>query len=177
MKKAGVWTILLAVILAGCAVTQVTRPGIEDSAIISAPLDKVWGAIIATIGDRALPFESVEKESGLITTKFVIFTSGMVTDEQIDRIAVKPSGLLNVWSQGRYTLNIFAMPSGEGATKVKITTHIEAYERNVSNSWHICYSHGVLEQELLYAIRSKVTGVTIETKPANSVVQPGKIGI
>ena len=46
-----------------------------------------------------------------------------------------------------------------------------AYESNVSKSWHICYSNGVLEQEIFDSIRSQIYGVTIETKSGDSVTE------
>jgi hypothetical protein len=182
MRKTSLWTTLFILPLLACATTQAIRPQIYNSATFSAPFDEVWSALISTLAEQALPIESVEKESGLITTKFVTFASGLLADERIDYYTVKPSGLLNVWNQGRYTISAFVTPSGEEAAVVRITTHIEAYESNVSKSWHVCYSKGVLEREIFNSIRSQINGGTSSTMTGETVAeQPtggsGKIGV
>lgn len=141
----------------GCATTQMVRPTIQDTDVIHASFNKVWGAVVATLAEMALPIESIERGSGLVTTKFVTFDSGLIADKQIDPIAQRPSIFLGIWSQGgRYTLSIFVTSSGENTTKIKITTYIEEFENNVTKSWHACYSKGVIEKQIFDSVRSKI---------------------
>jgi len=155
MRKIYLLIALPTVLLAGCAPPQMVKPTIQDTVVIQAPFDKVWGAIVSTLAEMALPIESIEKESGLITTKFVTFASGIFAEKKIDRIAQKPPLFLASWSQGRYTLSVFVAPVGEDATKIKITAHIEAFERT-TKGWHVCYSKGVIEKQIFDSVKSKI---------------------
>jgi len=156
MRKIYLLVVLLAAILASCSTTQMVRPNIQYAVVIQDSFDRVWGPVVATLAEMALPIESIEKESGLVSTKFVTFASGILAQKEIDRIFQRPSVFLGTWSQGRYTLSIFVTSSGENTTKIKITTHIEAFEDNVTKSWHICYSKGVIEKQIFDSVRSKI---------------------
>lgn len=147
--------VLVVFFLVGCA-TVAVRPTIQDTEIIDAPFDKVWGALIATLSEQSLPIETIEKESGLVTTKFVTFASGFMAERAINEVAVKPSGLLYTWSNARYTVSVFVTKSGENTTRVKITSHIEAFENNVTKSWMVCYSNGVIEKRIFDSIEAKI---------------------
>ncbi|MCL4510012.1 MAG: hypothetical protein M1470_02945 [Bacteroidetes bacterium] len=155
MKRRLMLALLLGPVLAGCASVPVP-PAIQDTEIINAPFDKVWSAIVGTLAEQSLPIQSIDKASGLVTTQFVVFANGILAQRAIDKVAVKPSSLLYTWSGGRYMLSIFVTKSGENQTRVKITTHIEAFENNVTYSWMICYSNGTIENQLFNAIKAKI---------------------
>lgn len=149
---------VLGAFLIGCATTQIVKPTIQDTDIIQASFDETWKAVIATLSEMALPIEAVEKDSGLVTTKFVNFASGWGEWKKLNGVAEVPKVMFATWSQGKYTLNIFVTSLGENTTKVKVTTHIEAYEDNVTNSWHVCYSKGIIESQIFNSVRSKIQG-------------------
>lgn len=65
MRRVLLILFLFMVMLNGCATTQMVKPTIKDSEVIQAPFDRVWEALIATLAEKALPIESIEKESGL----------------------------------------------------------------------------------------------------------------
>ena len=78
MKFALVLALVGAVALVGCAVSMenpclyVMQPeDFEDSQTFSASFDKIWEALVDSISDMEFPIESIEKDSGLITTGFV----------------------------------------------------------------------------------------------------------
>ncbi len=153
MKKI---TVFLLVILASCATKQPVKPTIEDTQIMQAPFDRVWTATVSTFAEMALPIESMDKGSGLITTRSVRFTGGWAARKEINRVAQKPLVFLGTWSAGRYTLSLFVTPNGKDATNVKITAHIEAYEEYMTGKWHMCHSKGVIEKQILDSIELKV---------------------
>ena len=156
MAKECVLFALLVIMFVGCTVYTPVPILIEDTAVINAPFDEVWVAAVSTIADTSLPIEVMEKDSGLITTKFAILCSGVGVREKINVLAIMPSYFLDVWSQARYTLSIFLVSEGEDATKVKVTTHIEAFERNVATGWHVCYSRGIIESRIINSVRSRL---------------------
>lgn len=101
-------------------------------------------------------YRSLEEESGILTTKQVLFASGSLAENAIDRVAVKPSISFGVWSSGRYSLSVFIRSVSESRASVKITTHFEAFEVNMTKSWHVCYSKGIVESSTWESIKSKV---------------------
>jgi len=124
---------------------------------MGAPFDRVWRATVSTLAEMALPIESMDKGSGLITARSVIFTGGWAAPKEIDRVAQKPSVFLGTWSAGKYTLSVYVRPNGKDSARVKITTHIEAYEDYMTGKWHTCYSKGVIEKEIFDSIASKIS--------------------
>ena len=148
--------VVLVVAIAGCAPQEMIRPTIQDSMVIPASFDKAWGAMIASLSEQSLPVRAVDKASGLANTDMVVFASGVLSERSIDAIAVKPSVFLGTWVSGRYSVSVFAAAVDATHTKVKITAHIEAFEDNLTKTWHACYSKGVIENRLFNAINSKL---------------------
>ena len=162
MKRFGVWaTVGVALVsLVGCATTPPEQQPIplRDSEVFVSPFPKVWSALIATLAEQAYPIEAIEKESGVVTTRFVTFTGGKV-DAQIDALAVKPTEPLATWMSGRYTLSIFVGKTDSLTTTVKVTSHIEAFVKPFMvdvPDWVVCQSKGVIEKRLFDAIKDKL---------------------
>ena len=148
--------ILIFLMIIGCSTTKITQPRIIDTKIFPSSYDEVWQSLVSSLALMSLPIASIEKDSGLITTNFVIFASGILADNEIKRISVRPSIMLGTWSQGRYILSVFVEKLDTNSTKVRITSHIEAYENNVSYSWYVCHSKGVIERQIFNSIESKL---------------------
>lgn len=169
--KAQIWGIILlfCFVVSGCATMPVMKVETQDTFTIQSSFNKVWGALIATLSEQALPIKSIEKDSGLVTTDFFIFVdadsisikeafkkgSGAVS-EKIDIIAYRPKVFLGIWTKGRYFLNIFVKSEGVNTTSIKITAHIEAFESNIKRSWLVCNSKGVIEKEIIDSIKAKL---------------------
>lgn len=129
-------------------------PSVQQVQTFNAPYDQAWAAVIETVAEMSLPIESIEKESGLLTTRFV----RVPTFKQIQAVAYLPSVFLGTWSNGRYTLSLYVSRVGEQQTAVRITPHIEAYEDNATHTWHVCESNGSLERQVLQKVHSKLEG-------------------
>lgn len=149
-----VLTLVAGFIVAGCG-SPAVRLQITDTDVIEAPFDDVWAAVVASLAERDFTIEAIEKESGLITTKHMIFLDGIYTQRELERVATMPSNPLATWVQARLSINVF-VKAAAGGTKVKITTNIEAYDSNVSKRWHPCYSKGVIEQQIFDQIRASL---------------------
>lgn len=142
--------------LAGCATAPVKAPDFENSRAFQVPFDKTWGAIVAVIAENAFPIEAIEKESGIITTKPTLFANTWKAEKLIDSLAVRPGVFLGVWTKGRFTLSVFATKVNDTVTGVKVTSNIEAYEGNITYSWHPCQSKGIIEKAFLNNIAQKL---------------------
>lgn len=146
------WILLVV----SCATTgQMVKPVIWDEETFQASYDKVWGSIVATVAEQALPIEAIEKESGILTTKFVKID---VVESEAKRMVENPSfiPLFTLWGSIRYTVSFYVRTVGENQTRVKITSYIQRQEIGSSGQWYLCYSKGVIENEILASIRSKL---------------------
>lgn len=142
------------VILSGCA--AMVKPTIQDSFTIDKSFDVVWKATVATFAEKSIPIKVIEKDSGIITTEQIIFAKGFNTEREVIGVAEKPSIFLGTWNQGKYYLSVFVVNNDNKTTKITITAHIEAFENNVSKSWHECYSKGIFEKNIYDSIMAKL---------------------
>jgi hypothetical protein len=144
----------LALGLAGCVSTYSKAPvSVEDSRSYAAPFDAVWAGAVGAVSALALPIQAIEKESGILATGLANCGEG-----RMQEIGDPPSIFLAVWWQGRYSLSVFVRTAETGEVLVRVTTHIEAFESNLSGKWHKIQSRGVLEKEFLDAIAASLGG-------------------
>jgi len=156
MKNLYLIAVMLILTTMGCASAPEPRPT-EDTAFYLARYDKVWDAALMVLEDESIPIESAEKDRGLITTKFVNYSVGQQAHHDLEKVAQKPSATrLAIWSQVGYTLSILITPINDMSTKSKVTAHIEAYDRNVTQEWQKCISNGVIEDMILEKIRAQL---------------------
>ncbi len=158
MKNVSYIAALLALILiSGCASSPKPVKPVDDTAFYLARFDKIWDAATVTLSEESIPIDSMNKDRGVIITKFVNYSVGPQAHHDIDAIAQKPSAArLAIWSQVGYTLSILITPINDMSTKVKVTAHIEAYDRNVSQEWHECISNKVIENRIIEKIRTQL---------------------
>lgn len=103
---------------------------------IYKPFTEVWDAVVESLADSEMPVESIERESGLITT---------------DMVSVSPyecscmKGLLITSTQWRGKLNVYVKTVSDTSTTVKINTHFEAFDSQTTKSWFACNSTGKVE--------------------------------
>jgi len=156
MKNLYLIAVVLIITLGGCASAPESRPK-EDTAFYLARFDNVWDAAFMALQEEAIPFEKMEKEKGLITTGFVNFSVGPQAHHEIEKIAQRPTETrLAIWSQVGYTLSILITPISDMSTKVRVTAHIEAYDKNVTRKWHKCITNGGIEDMILQKIRDQL---------------------
>jgi hypothetical protein len=153
--KAKIFGLLLCVsiFLVGCATV---KPGITDTRTFAGSFDDVWRATVQTLAERALPVSSIEKDSGLITTDLHIIDYSVFGQKTLENIAVHPNVALGIWENPEYSVKAFLSSEGPNRTQIKIKTHIEAFERHMTDAWYVCYSNGIIEKNILDAIQSKV---------------------
>ena len=158
MKRHYLSTLLAIFLLAGCAsAPKQTATFPDNTAFYLARFDKVWDSVIAALNAESIPIDSMEKSKGIITTKFVNYSVGPQAHYELAAIAERPSAArLAIWSQAGYNLSILVTPINEMSTKVKVTAHIEAYDKNVTQEWHECISKGVIESGIIEKVRAQL---------------------
>lgn len=137
-------------ILSGCATTPERGPAVpllRTAATFDATVDQVWPLVVAEIG-LSYPIAVVEKDSGLITTDFVLMDAGYNNRFMTDWVR-SPGGFLAVWDGLRMKMNVMVVEVGAGQTRVSIRAHFEAYEDNARKTWVVCTSIGAVESGIL----------------------------
>ncbi|HQG33205.1 MAG TPA: hypothetical protein PLA83_14835 [Deltaproteobacteria bacterium] len=149
--------ILAVALISGCAAPQKPVKPNEDTAFYLARFDEVWNATLAALHGESIAVDSMNKDRGVISTKFVNYSSGPQAHYEIDAIAKPPSGVrLPLWSQVGYTLNILVTPINDMSTRVKVIAHIEAYDKNTTQEWHECTSNKSVESRFIEKIRAQL---------------------
>ena len=112
-------------------------PEIENQHTFAVPFEKVWAALVETLSDQKWQIESIDKSSGLITTKPAIDSSGgsMVCATKLDEAH-------KTW------LNVFVKATDTGA-RVKVNATFRAMREDQAIT---CYSSGAIEKSLFEGI-------------------------
>lgn len=146
----------------GCAARPLIRPVIQDTFTINAAYDDTWWAVVSTLSGMSIQVETIDKDSGLLNTKFIYFSGGMYADKDIEKVAAIQTSFLLIWTRGRFKLNIYASKLTDSQTQLKITLRIEGYESNISKGWNVLYSKGVIERRIAEIVDAKVNAVSMD---------------
>lgn len=119
-------------------------PKIENTFAFDEPVAKVWPAIIEALSDAQAPFELVDKQSGLITTKPI---PDPLKNTMACATAFDEANMVK--------FNIFVKDKGT-STDVKINASFSAVREGTAIH---CYSNGTLETWLVTGVK-KVLGTT-----------------
>ena len=154
MKKV-ILPILFSALLLGCATQNMApRQSLPTTQTYDAPKNTVWPLLVSEVGLK-YPVRAVEKESGLLTTDFVLLPAGY-NNAQMGRWVFPPGGFLATWAGLRMQMSVLVTEPEPGKTHIIIRTHYEAFENNVSKSWVVCESNGGLENEILTRIAQQL---------------------
>ena len=156
-------TLAAVLLLSGCAYTQPkTMPHLPpvNEFVFDATFDRVWAAVLDRSTEKSWPIKVVDKASGFLTTDYVSLGNGADGWKNAKAVAYEPpGGFLNsyTWRGGaRLTTTIFVSKIDNSKTRVKIVTHLEAFEDNVSQKWFPWESNGANEIELAAYIKNKL---------------------
>lgn len=148
-------TVGITVAMLGCAgPSRLVRPT-RVAVTLPSTMDRVWGALMAVVVQRSLPIQAIEKESGVLTTDFVLLEGG---DFDLEPIAHLPGSALGISLRARYKLSIHVSPMNDTTTTITATAHIESFEKDLfSSGWKACPSKGVLETQLIGAVQTRLS--------------------
>lgn len=167
--------------LAGAADAQIqmSRPKIEQ------PLDNPYTMgvsreqIIETvrgvlkecgIATRTSAGEPTGASNGRILTEPVVYSRGVTTRNNLEYLAAMPSSEVRNWLQGRFYLEITALPLDQNRSQLFIAAHIEGrYADALSGAtWVEGQSNGRLEDEVLRGLAGKILGIDLSLKTATN---------
>lgn len=126
----------------------------------NAALSVVMQAVPEVIKQQKLTLdqEKSRPHEGLFITAPTVFTRGnVVSRAELERVAQLPVAEARSWAGGRYRLEIRVSPAEATITQVLVTASIEGLAQDVlSSKWVPCVSLGVLENDLLKALRTYI---------------------
>jgi hypothetical protein len=154
MKTIQLLLLATGITLAGRAASAPQQPQ-RTSAVITAPIEKVWPVIVAEIGSE-YPIKVIEKSSGLITSDVVSLDAGY-GNRNASKWIYPPSVVLGTWRGLRMNVQVVALEIEPGKTKVKVLCHFEAYEDNMKHAWIAAESNGSTENGLLSRVESAIS--------------------
>lgn len=147
---------ILATSLVGCANIKVTEPAehvFDRSQTFKIPFEKVWVSAVDWFADHNVTIEKIEKESGLITAKYLLKAS----DAYLDCGTIEVNGTLGpAQIQSLGSLNVTVRSVSDTETKVNANFFGE-YKLNGRDAWDgsaisrdgRCVSTGNLEKDIL----------------------------
>ena len=137
---------LLTIVLLTCVCITIPAETLNSTTYnrkseTSAPLSDIyrksfhesWQAVTNTLKEMGLVIKENHLDQERITTEFA-----EVTPDNLDDISTKPFIPNAIWSKGRYSLTVEISSINEKTTKVTILTHVEGYEDNTTEAWHLC---------------------------------------
>ena len=171
---------LIGLTVGASAQIQLDRPKVEQ------PLDNPYTLgvqrerIIETVRDVLKGCGSSLREEGAglsngqsngkIITQPVVFTRGVTTRNNLEYLAAMPSSEVRNWLQGRYFIEITALPLDQKRSQLFIAAHIEGrYADAMAGSvWVEGQSNGRLEDEVLRGLAGKILGIDLSLKTATN---------
>lgn len=167
--------LLLGIGSEATAQIQLSRPKIEQ------PLDNPYTMgvareqIIKTVLDVLKECRiEIRKESGLsngrILTEPISFSRGVTTRNNLEYLATMPSSEVRNWLQGRFYLEITALPLDQNRSQLFVAAHIEGrYADAMAGAiWVEGQSNGRLEDEILRGLAGKILGIDLSLKTATT---------
>jgi hypothetical protein len=128
--------------------------------ILEAAREVLKSCAIALDDDLSRPAE------GKLVTKPVIYSRGVTVKNDLEYLATLPAGDVRNWSQGRYVLEVIAVPVDQKRSQLQINATIQGRvaEPNGTVKWIEGKSNGRLEDEVLRGMAGKVLGVDLTIK-------------
>ena len=106
---------------------------------------------------------------GKIVSKSVVFTRGVTVKADLEHLAKMPAGDVRNWQQGRWRLEIAALPLDGIRSQISVNAHIEGRLADASGigHWVEGQSNGTLEDEVLRGLASKILGIDLSVKASS----------
>ncbi len=108
--------------------------------------------------------------SGRILTTPIVFSRGVTTRNNLEYLATMPSSEVRNWLQGRFYLEITALPLDQNRSQLFVAAHIEGRyaDATAGSVWVEGQSNGRLEDEVLRGLAGKILGIDLSLKTATT---------
>jgi hypothetical protein len=119
----------------------------------------VTDAVKLVLSEKDLEIDDSQSRirEGVIVTHWHVFAKGISTVSELARVSHAPAVEAHSWDSARYRLEIRVVLAEANLTLVSVSAIIEGRARGImSTSWLRAESRGVLEHEILFALRGKI---------------------
>ncbi len=148
-----------------------SEPPLENPYTIGVPREQILEAAREILKTCAIPLnEDLSKASdGKLVTRNVVFTRGVTTKSDLEHLATMPAGEVRNWQQGRYYLEITALPLDGKRSQILIAAHIQGKIADAmnSNQWIDGQSTGLLEDQVMRGLAGKILGIDLSVNKTN----------
>jgi len=148
-----------------------TEPPLPNPYTINVKRDQILNTTREVLKTCSVPLDDnlSKPAEGRFTTKPVVFTKGVTARADLEHYSNLPAREVRNWTQGRYYLEILALPLDEKRSQLQIIAHIQGRDANVlsSEKWIDSPSNGTLEDEILRGLAGKILGLDLSIKGNN----------
>ncbi len=147
------------------------EPRLDNPYIINASREEVLRIVREVLKGCAIEVDDTlsKPSEGKIVTKSVVFTRGVTAKADLEHIAAMPAGEVRDWSQGRWWLEITAIPLDEKRSQLSVSANIEGKVADAYGGarWIAGQSNGSLEDEALRGLAGRILGIDLSVKASS----------
>ncbi|MFN0086727.1 MAG: hypothetical protein ACKVX9_15160 [Blastocatellia bacterium] len=148
-----------------------SEPPLENPYTIAVPRETILETVRDILKTCSIPVnEELSKvNEGKVITRNVVFTRGVTTKSDLEHLATMPAGEVRNWQQGRYSLEITSLPLDGKRSQILVSVHIQGKIADAmnSNQWIDGQSTGLLEDQVMRGLASKILGIDLSVNKSN----------
>jgi len=148
-----------------------TERPLDNPYTIGVPREQIMQTVQEVFKTCAIQIDDTLSKigEGKIVTKNVVFTRGVTTKADLEHLAKMPASEVRNWQQGRWRLEIIALPLDGKRSQISVIANIEGRLGDASggNQWVEGQSNGVLEDEVLRGLAGKILGIDLSVKASS----------
>jgi hypothetical protein len=145
-----------------------TEPRLDNPYVIHAPREQILQTVREVFKACAIEVDDTlsKPSEGKIVTKSVVFTRGVTAKADLEHLARMPAGEVRNWQQGRWFLEVSALPLDEKRSQLSVSAHIEGKVIDAAGGaqWIEGQSNGSLEDEALRGLAGRILGIDLSVK-------------
>lgn len=145
-----------------------TEPQLDNPYIINAPREQILQTVREVLKTCAIQVDDTlsKPSEGKIVTKSVVFTRGVTAKADLEHLAAMPAGEVRDWRQGRWRLEISALPLDEKRSQLSVNAYIEGKVADAAGAtlWIVGQSNGSLEDEAMRGLAGRILGIDLSVK-------------
>jgi hypothetical protein len=145
-----------------------TEKPLDNPYIINAPREQILETMREVLKTCAIQVDDTlsKPSEGKIFTKSIVFTRGVTAKEDLNHLAKMPASEVRNWQQGRWSLEISAIPLDVNRSQISVTAHIEGKVIDAAGGakWIEGRSNGSVEDEALRGLAGRILGIDLGVK-------------
>jgi hypothetical protein len=145
-----------------------TEPPLDNPYTIGVAREQILQTVREVFKTCAIQIDETQSKpnEGKIVTKSLVFTRGVTAKADLEHLATLPAGEVRNWQQGRYQLEITALPLDGKRSQLLITARIQGKLADAvgGSQWIEGQSNGTLEDEVLRGLAGKILGIDLSVK-------------